>query len=209
MLQTAVAAIDYELGNDWAYTETYVLSGQTVVARYDPRREVGARWEVLSVDGRAPTGDEIAEFLDHRGADDSGDDSGSEFDRSQDISELIAPESLMLIDETDDYWLFAFMPARDVDDDWNLSQHLDATLKISKRGPYVEEVKLESGHPFRPRFGVKVRKFLTLLRFGPASDGGPIVPLNVEVRLIARAFLAFGINESVEASRTNYEYVAD
>jgi hypothetical protein len=209
LLQTAVAAIDYELDNDWAYTETYVVSGQTIIARYDPRRRVGARWEVRSVDGRAPTDDEIAQFLDHRGEDDSGDDSGSEFDRSEDISELIAPESLMLIEETDDYWLFTFVPGKDVDDDWDLSKYLDATLRISKRGPYVEEVKLESSDPFRPRFGVRVREFLTLLRFGPASDGGPIVPLNVKVRLIARAFLAFGINESIEASRTDYEYVAD
>ena len=94
---------------------------------------------------------------------------------------MIVPDSLTLIEETDDHWLFSFVPAAEEGDDNNsFLEYVDATLKISKDGPYVEYIKLENSKPFRPRFGVKVREFLVLIRFGPGLDGGPIVPRNEE-----------------------------
>ena len=208
LLESAAAAIEFELSNNWAYTESYLLSERLIVARYDPRRSAGVRWELQSVDGRPPTDEEIGEFRKRRREERPGQsESGSGFDRGQDFAGMIDPDSLSLIRETADHWEFSFVPEEGVYDKWNLLDNLDATLRIARDGPYVEEIRLETSGPFRARFGVKVREFLALAHFGPAAGSGPVVPLNVRVRLSARAFLAFAINETVEASRSDYEYV--
>jgi hypothetical protein len=56
---------------------------------------------------------------------------------------------------------------------------------------------------------VKIKEFVTRLMFGPAADGGPIVPLSVDVRIKARAFIAIGIDETMSISFSDYEYVGD
>jgi hypothetical protein len=204
LLSRAIDAIDVNADRDWAYTETTVSSGRTTVARFDPRRPHEDRWALTSVDGRAPTAEEITKFLEDK----HGDSAERRPRHRPDVAKLIAQGSLTLIEETGDYWRFSFEPlGNDDDKDSDFLEYVEATLKISKRGPYLEQVKLESSEPFRPRFGVKVREFLTLLRFGPAAEGGPIVPLSADFRVQARAFVAINFDEALEIAYSEFEHV--
>jgi hypothetical protein len=154
---------------------------------------------------RQPTTQEIADYAEEK-ADDNGSSSADKGDH--DIDGIAESDSLRLMEETDDYWLYSFTPVED-DDEEEFMKHVDATMKIIKDGPYIEYIDMHSNKPFKPQFGVKVKEFVTRLQFCRASSDGPIVPLSVHVRIKARAFLAIGIDEMMSVSFSDYEYVGD
>jgi len=207
LLDEAAAALNDDYYRDWAFTETSVEADVTTVARYDPGRPAGERWNMLSVNGRAPTDEEIADFVDERAEEESG-DYGEDDDSDKDVVEIVQPDSLSLIEEADAYWLFSFVPEEDEDDEGFL-ENVEATLKIVKDGPYIESIILRSNKPFRPQFGVKVKDFLTRLEFGPAASEGPIVPISVDIKIKVRAYLVIGIDETISTTFSDYEYVGD
>ena len=197
LLSKAPGALDNDYASDWAFTETSVDSEITTVARFDPSGPDGERWHLLTVNGRNPTATEVADFREERTEDfpeDSDDD-----DPGNDVEEMVQPGSLSLIEETDSYWLFNFLPAEDGDDE-GILEHLEATLKIVKGGPYIEFISLQSNKLFRPKFGVKISNLTTRLVFGPAAMNGPIVPVSVDIGIKARAFLAISVDETVSIS---------
>jgi hypothetical protein len=198
ILQEAAQAMDD------AYTETTIESEEHTVGRYDPRQPVGERWQLLSVNSREPTAEEITDYAEDKEYDNG---SSSADNGDHDVSDIAEPDSLRLIEETDDYWLYSFTPVED--DDEEFMTHVVATMKIIKNGPYIEHIDMHSNKPFKPQFGVKVKEFVTLLRFGLASNEGPVVPLSVDVRIKARAFLAIGIDEKMSVSFSDYEYVGN
>lgn len=204
ILQEATQSMDDDYMQEWAYTETSIESDTQTIGRYDPRQPVGERWQLLSYNGRKPTADEIAEYAEDKEHDDG---SSSPDDRDHDFDDVAQADSLKLIEETDEYWLYSFIPVED--DEEEFMKFVDATMKIVKDGPYIEHIDMHSNKPFKPQFGVKVKEFVTRLIFGPAAVGGPIVPLSVNVRIKARAFLAIGIDESMSISFSDYEYVGD
>jgi len=151
---------------------------------------------LLSVDGREPTAEEIEEYADDK-ADDNGDD-----DNGVDV--MVDPESLELLEETDDHYLFSFIPS---DDDEDFIEHLDATVKIIKDGLYIEYIAMHNSAPFRPKIGVKVSNLVTRLGFGPATEGGPIVPMSIDIRIKMRAFFVINVDENISISYSDYEFV--
>ena len=197
IFEDAVRAIDNEYMQSWSYTETSVESDITLVGRYDPRRPSGERWMLLSVDGREPTAAEIEEYADDK-ADDNGDDDNNG------VNTMVDSGSLELLEETDDHFLFSFAPS---DDDEDFLEHLDATVKIIKDGPYIEYIDMHNPEPFRPRMGVKVSNIVTRLGFGPAAEGGPIVPRFIDVRIKLRAFFIINVDEEISIFYSDYEFV--
>ncbi|MFQ5982828.1 MAG: hypothetical protein ACE5KS_05590 [Woeseiaceae bacterium] len=200
LFEEAVEAIDGDYVREWAYTETSADSESTTIGRFDPTLPEGERWTLVSIDDREPTATEIAEFAALK-SDHDGDD-------SSDAGDMVEPDSLTLIEETVDYWLFSFIPAEDEDDE-GFFVSVDATLKIIKDGPYLEYIDMRNNKPFKPRAGVRVKEFLTRLRFGPAAPDGPVVPLSIDVKINARAFLLIGINEAVTIRYSDYEHVGE
>ena len=64
LVDRAFRAMEQDLSAHWAFTETAQNSDGTYVAHCDPRRS--ERWELVSVDGRDSTADEIEESLESR-----------------------------------------------------------------------------------------------------------------------------------------------
>ena len=205
LFDEAAGALDNDYESDWAFTETSVESEVTTVARYNPARPADARWNLLAVNGRSPTDEEVAEFREEKAADDRGNDDD---DPENDVEELVQPDSLSLIEETDDHWLFSFVPTEDEDDE-GFFEHVDAKLRIVKDGPYVKLISLQSNKPFRPQMGVKIKDCLTRLTFSPAAADGPIVPISINIRIRIRAFLFIRVDETISISYSDYEYVGD
>lgn len=203
ILKAAGDALNDDYKQSWSYVETTVESEQTTVGTYDPREAIGERWELVSVDGKPPSEDQVAKFLEEK-----ANDSDESEDDDDGLDSIADPESLILIDETDSYWLYSFTPSPD-DDDADFVKSLNATMKIIKDGPYISIIDMSSEQPFKPQFGVKIKEFSTTMRFGPAAVGGPIVPLSMDVLIKGRAFLAVGINETINISFTDYQFVGD
>jgi len=206
VLREATAALANDYMRDWAFTETSLDSESATVARFDPARSGNEQWQLLTVNGRSPTDEEIADFLDDKVHDMAEEDDDG--DSGKDVAELVQPESLSLVEESADHWLFSFIPSED-EFDQGFAEHVDGTLKVARDSPYVEFINIQSKKPFRPQFGVKISEFATQLAFGPAAADGPIVPLAIDIRIKARAFLAIGIDEMISISFSDYEYVGD
>lgn len=197
IFQEAVDAVDFEFEKSWAYTETQVTSEHVWVGRFDPRRPSGERWQLLTVDGRDPTDDELEEYASDKAHDHSRDGD----DR---VNTLVEPESVRFIEETDDYWLFGFVPGEE-----GIMDSVDATMRISKNGGYLEYIDLRNHETMKPGFGVKISKLITRLTFGHATEDGPVVPLSTQVEVKGRAYLVVSFNETEVLRNSDFEYVGN
>ena len=196
LFQEALRSVDFEFDRNWAYTETSVDDEHVWVGRFDPRRPAGERWQLLSIDKRTPTPEEIDEYLDNKDDDFSDDD-------VNEIVEMVEPDSVRLIEETVDYWLLAF----NLDEDEEaITESVEATIRVSKQGRYLEYVDVHNTEVVRPAFGVKLTKLITRLTFGPAAEDGPIVPLSTQVEVIGQAFVFFSFDEQELSRNSDFEY---
>lgn len=202
LLNEAVAAIDDDYRHRWAFTETSVTADRTTVGRYDPRRSEGERWLLLSINGRDPGDEEIAEFAAEKSREHAASDDG----KDEGVSSMVEPDSLRLLEETIEYWLFSFVPDEDEEE---FVAGLDGTLRIRKQGRYLELIDIRSTRPFKPAFGVSIREFLTRLTFGPAAPGGPVVPRSVNFSVDARAFVVKRVRETVSTTFSDYQKVGE
>ena len=199
LFEEALQSVDFEFARNWAYTETSVDDEHVWVGRFDPRRPAGERWELISVDKRAPTNDEIEEYHDDRD-DDIPDDDDNE------VVEMVEPDSVKLIEETDQYWLLGF----NLDEEEKaITENVDATIRINKPGRYLEYIDVHNRAVMKPAFGVKLTRLITRLTFGPAVEAGPIVPLSTQVEVSGQAFLFISFDEQELSHNTDFEYAGD
>ena len=199
LFKEALQSVDFEFARNWAYTETSVDAEHVWVGRFDPRRPAGERWDLISVDKRAPTDDEIEEYLDDQD-DDFPDDDDNE------VVAMVEPDSVRLIEETDQYWLLGF----NLDEDEKaIAENVHATIRINKPGRYLEYIDVHNRAPMKPAIGVKLTKLITRFTFGPAVGGGPIVPLSTHVEVSGRAFLFISFDEQELSSNSDFEIAGD
>lgn len=206
IVERAFAPLDNDYHLAWAFTATAEEDDVTFVGRYDPRQPEDERWTLLSVDGHAPTAEELEDYLDDRQDEFRRDDDGG----SRDRIEMVDFSTLELVEETDDYWIFRFVPNGDDDEDeeaLEFMRQVEATLKVVRDGHFLEYIDLRNNQPFRPAFGVKISRFLTRLTFGPAASDGPVVPLTIDVVVKGRAMLVIKFDETELTRFTDYEYV--
>lgn len=198
IVEQAVAAVDFDFAKHWAYTETRVDSEHVWVGRSDPRRPARERWQLISVDDREPIEDEIEKYRKEKAGErlENGDNP---------VSALVDPGSIRLLEETDEYWLFGFNP----DDEEDIMDSVDATIRIEKTHGHLEYIDLRNHKTIKPAFGVEISKLITRLTFGPAADGGPVVPISTQVEAKGRAFLVVAFDEHELVHNNDFEYVAE
>ena len=199
LLDEAIAAIDWNFEEQWAFTETTLHEERLFVGHYDPRLAEQERWSLVSVDGREPSDRQQRKFQYDKNEHDS--DSNDGLSR---ITTAVMPDTLELAEETDEYWLFTFVPDMDQEE---LVDSVDAAIKIMKDGHYVEFLEIRNKDVMKPGFGTKITRFLTRLTFGPAVDGGPIVPRTVNVRVTGRALFFIGFDETEVIKYSDFEHV--
>ena len=198
LLDEALTTIDWEFEQEWAYTEKKMQDGELWVGRYDPRVSVDDGWKLISVDGHEPTSEQVHTFLHNR------DEHSEPSDKS--VAAIVEPDSLELIEETDDYWLFSFVPGGD---DEAFIDSVDTTLKIIKDGRYISHIEMHNHSAIKPGFGTKLTSFQTWFSFGPAVDDGPIVPKSVKVQVAGRALFFIAIDETETTEYSDFEYAGD
>ena len=208
LFERALESIAWDFPESWAFTETETGSDGEFVGRYDPRMPDADRWTLLSIDGRAPTPEEARRYAERKQGDRHEDDQEDDGD----IDAMVEPGSLALVEETDDYWLLRFVPTDDGDDDEvgrKVMERMDGTAKIIKDGHYLEYIDIRNTRPIRPKAGVKMKQFLTLITFGPAVDGGPIVMQSMDVSIKLSAFLVVRVDETQSLRYSDFEYAGD
>jgi hypothetical protein len=179
LFEEAAAAISWNFEDEWAFTETRLVDEAPWVARFDPRHPEDSRWTLLS---------------------DKEDHDSSDGSRRVNI---VGAETLQLTEETEDYWLFDFVPQ---EDEIEFVDNVDAVVRIVKDGRYLESIDIRNNTTLKPGFGVRLSTFSVQTRFGPAVDNGPIVPHAMQVKVAGRAFLFIGFDETELFSYSDFEF---
>ena len=205
LFDKALESIDWDFHDDWAFTETESGSDGNFVGRHDPRQPDGERWTLLSIDGREPTAEELRRYADRK----RSEKSENEDEEDGEIERMVDPGSLELVEETRDYWLLRFVPTDNGGDDdmgRKVLERMNGTVKIIKDGQYLEYIDIRNTKPIRPKAGVKMKKFVTRISFGPALKGGPIVMKSVDVAIKLSAFLVVRVDETESVQLSDFEY---
>lgn len=198
LFEDAAATVDWELEKNWAFTESNLTEDRVWVGRFDPRKAEDERWTLISVDGRGPNEEELREF-------EHGKEEHETSDSSHRVN-IVDVDTIELLEETEEYWLLNFIPD---EDEVEFIDNVDATVKISKDGRYLEAIDLRNNDDIEPGFGTKIGTFIIHYQFGPATDGGPIVPLNMAVKVKGRALLFIGFDESEIIEYSNFEFAGN
>jgi hypothetical protein len=215
LAQRAFAAIDTDFDKAWAFTETSVKDDVVRIARHDPRSGTASTWTLVSVDDRDPTDEEVEEFIENkttkkrRRRNERGEAVEIEDDEDADNARIVKFETLELIEETANYWLLSFVPNGDDDKEAKFMRQVNGELKIIKNGHYVESIELANEKPIKPATGVKIKKFQMAMRFGPAAEDGPIVPLTIDVAVAGRAMLVINFDETESIRFSDFEYAGE
>jgi len=205
LIDRAFDALEDDLSRHWSYTHTQENSEGLYVGRYDPRRPEAERWDLISVDGREPTASETKNYVKQRRK-----EQGEDAEADEEGFESVAKDgSIVLIEETDSYWLFSFEPAVGSEDDQDFMESVDGRLRVNKDGQYVAEMTLQSRGAIKPGKGIKIEKFLTRLAFAPIYEGGPVLPLSIEATFKGKAFLVVKFDEHETVRYSNFERVLD
>jgi hypothetical protein len=204
IVERAFDSVETSIRDHWAFTRTQTSEKGVYIATHDPRREQA--WELLTIDGRAPTSDERDDFLSEmrRGRDDDDDDGEDDDSRA-----MVAPGSVTLIDETDERWQFDFSPSADTDEERKFMEAVEGRLEVAKDGHYVRLIHLRNLDTIKPGKGVKLEVFDTRLEFAPAPDGSAVLPAVVYTKVKGRAMLVVGIDEEQTVEFSGYQRVVD
>jgi hypothetical protein len=198
LFEDAVATVDWELEKNWAFTESNLKDDKVWVGRFDPRKAEDERWTLISVDGRRPNEEELLKFEHDKEEHETSDSS-----RRVDIVDV---ETIELLEETEEYWLLKFVPDKD---EAQFVDNVDATVKISKDGSYLEAIDLRNNDDIKPGFGTKISTFIMHFQFGPAIEGGPIVPHYMAIKAEGRALLFIGFAETEIIEFSNFEFAGN
>lgn len=201
LLDEAVANVEWNVEESWAYTETSLSEGELFVGRFDPRLGEDARWTLLSVDGKEPTDDQRRKYAHDK--DEHSDDASDDDNR---VTSNLDPDTLELVEETDEHWIFAFEPDQD---EPAFRDSVDAKVRILKDGRYIDLLEMRNFQDIKPGFGTKITKFQMRFSFGPAIENGPIVPLSLDVLVTGRALLFIGFEETEVRKYSDFEYAGD
>ena len=203
VVDSAFAAVEWNVDRDWAFTETSFEDESLRIGRFDPRRPEGERWQLLSFDNRPPSIEEIEAYLEDKQYD-QGD-----HQRDEDgVGSFVDRATLALEKETHDYWLFSFVPIPD-DDDEDFMRKLQGTLKISKQGGRLEYLDIRNHRPIRPMLGTKLKKLIMRFDFDEAVSEGPTVLVGVNVEVEGSALLLMSFSETETFTFSDFEYVGD
>jgi hypothetical protein len=208
LFQSAIKAITWDFHGDWAFTVTSSGSDGDRVGRFDPRRPQDERWTLLMIDGRPPTDKESAEYAKNNHHFGDGDGDGDNGDDS--AIDMVEPGTLRLVEETDDYWLLSFVPTDDdADVGRKVLESMQGTVKIIKDGEYLAYIDIHNEKPIRPKLGVKMKKFLMHMSFGPIADNGPVVMRSMDFAIKLSAFVLVRVNEAESLAFSDFEYARE
>jgi hypothetical protein len=181
----------------WAFTRTYTRSGETIVARYDPRRAAAEEWRLI-----APPSEDALSKHQREMLRDIQADSRPMADRTvmitppdepaQGLRHLLA--DLTLVEDGPSGKRYAFqwpeeLPAGVDDEHKWLTKHVDGEFAIAADEPWLFSIRLFAPEPFRIAGAIRVSTFEDTTRHGEVEPGGPIAALLNDNHQVGHLFM--------------------
>jgi hypothetical protein len=191
-VRAALAHFDTEVPAGWAYTLTTVRNNEArTTARFDPARPPADQWTLLSLNGRAPSAKEAAQFARARAGSGPATTAQGTF-RKGDID----PASVTLVTEDAERGEFLCTFREEATGADKMLGHLTLRLTVNKLQPHVEKFTLELKAPYNPVLGVKMRELLVQMSFSPPVGDRPSLPDFNRSHFVGRIFF-IGVEEDL------------
>ena len=162
--------------NDFAFTRTARVEQTTgdktetrvTVEKFDPRKPGEQRWTLVSVDGRAPTADELQAH-----AKESPKRRVTHYGR---VADYFGAASTTTGPSSRPVFRFAALPKESLvldNSDLSSSAIAEATVDASGAAPFVEQVRFTLTRPARLKLVAKVEKMESTTRYRMMPEGIP------------------------------------
>ena len=206
----AFKGFDQDYREKWGFDELREDGEKTWFGRFSP--ESGGLWTLLKVDGREPSEEETAEYLEEKEAQrerETSDDGQDGPPRSP--IDSIDLTTLVLEEDTPEALIYSFLPVGR-GDQAKMMKKMRGELSVRKSDSCIEHLEISNPKPFRPQITVKLNRFFSRFDFGsPTSEnagvGGTcenIVPLGTQFEMDMKALGVMNIDVSVRATYSNF-----
>lgn len=185
---------------EWHYVRTRVTEEGTIVDRHDPTLPGPEHWQLISINGQAPTSDELEEFEDDR-ADHSDDEEKA---RTDYVIDVIAPDSIVFKAQLEGAEQYAYELRSPDGKRKNTFQRLtgDMLIQPGDDGAWVRSVRVWNTETLRPVIGVRIDEIMTVFNF--ELHDGYMLPVAIKAEWRGEFLMLKDISRTVEVSLTDY-----
>lgn len=185
-----------------AYTRRTVNGDSSRVERFDPRRDPGEQWRLLREDGEEPDADRLAEYREnHR---ESADEDDTNEERENKNDQLVDPATLMLTDETETHWIYAFRPR--VEEFEDQLDRVEGRLHVPRDASFIERIEINNTETIEPAFAVDIHSFTLVFEFEQLANGQTVIR-RTESDVSGRAYGIKSFDEVRRKEWSDYEVV--
>jgi len=188
---------------EWHYVRTRVSEEGVIVDRHDPTQPGEAHWQLVSIDGRAPTREEIEDYEDER-ADHSKDDEKA---RGEEIARVLDPGTVRLVGQEGAARRFSLGLRSPDGKRERVFRALAGELEVVP-GPtahWVREVRVWNQDTLRPYLGVRIDEADLVFRF--TLKDGWVLPAAVEARWSGEFLMLKDIGKQLRFTLTDFRRV--
>ena len=164
---------------DYAFTQMInsQRSGEAAkdyVMRYDPKRAKGARWTLITAEGRAPTAKEVSGFAKRANA--------VPVPSYSEIAKWFgAPATRIATSKDSVTYRFAALPLGTIKmpgQDISAQTSAEAVVNVAGPAPFVERVRITASKPFRIMLVAKIERFSATATYQMLPGGRPAIVAN-------------------------------
>lgn len=172
----------------WAYTRTLQSDGRIVVDRHDPSLPGEEHWQLVSVDGLAPSEEDWRDYRRKR-ANHAEQEQDKRRYEVNDLATMLIADSLQAVSSQGQSQTYRFRLQSPDGRKASLYAGLsgELTLHANHEQPFIERVRIWSDEPISPAFGVRLSNFGFEMRF--TDHGDHVLPATMDLTMEGRAFV--------------------
>jgi hypothetical protein len=186
----------------WAYTRTMKADGRIVIDRHDPDLPGEEHWQLVSVDGMAPSEEDWRDYRRKRADHSEAKKSERRYDIS-DLATMLVEDSLQAVGRDGQAHTYRFLMRSPDGKREKLYAGLtgEFTLNRSSSRPFIERVRIWSDGPISPALGVRLESFGFEMRFN--DHGDHVLPETMDLSLEGRAFVFKDLDNEFQVAFTD------
>jgi hypothetical protein len=195
-LDAALKAFHGEPPHGWSFTQTTAAEGKSLVERCNAAKPEFDRWSLVQKDGRAPTPDELKDYMEGR----------SRRSRTGTAPNLVDQFDLTTLETVSNSadratYRCRLRPGESRD---KTAPFLRATIVLHKPTRAIESIELTNTEPFNPTMGVKISELKTTMTYTLPASESPSLPQKVTTRVRGRAFLFKSLDADMTVTFSDY-----